>query len=184
MDVRKKYERYASLFSKAGILDDSITGMEWMERDYDSRTLKEVTEACSIFDFLNELLTILIIGTPNLIMLGHSLGFFVWKDNAFVSKEVFNKSISEIVVYPLNKATAYKDELGKITIKFVHDFLSKQDVLKSLTFHKLKIAKEGNFELTTIPAIVKRTPLSEDINMIVKVKMKNDWVNTIDIWYE
>jgi len=183
MDIRK-YSRYASLFHKPGIINDSITGMEWMESDYDFRTLKEVTELCSILEFLNELLTILTIGTPNLMMLGHSLGVFDWRNNALLSKEIFNKLISEIVMYPLNSTTAYKDELGRITIKFAKPVLQKHGVRKSLALHKINIDREDNFDLTTIPIIVKRFPLSEDINMIVKVKMKNDWVNMIDIWYE
>lgn len=174
MNLRKKNGRYASLFLKATILDDSITGMEWMESDYDSRTLKEVTEGSSVFEFLNELLTILIIGTPNLMMLSRSLGVFDWKNNALISKEVFNKLISEIVMYPLTKATVYKDELGKIAIKFSQDVLSKQDVLKWLTANNIAINSKDNFNLNTIPIIVKRIPLSETVEMFVKVSMKDD----------
>ncbi|NOS93977.1 MAG: hypothetical protein HOP30_18825 [Cyclobacteriaceae bacterium] len=180
----KKISRYASAFLRVGYLDGSLSGMEWMDREYDSRTLKEVTQSCSVSEFCNELLAILLIGTPNLSMLCYSWGVFDRKENFMISKVVFNKLISEIAIHPLDKTTAFKDELGRITINFAQTTLSKQDVLNLFTLHKIEIEHEDDLELTTIPTKVKRIPLDEYVDMMVKVKMRNDWVNMIDIWYE
>lgn len=100
MEIRM-YRRFQDLYHKPGILNDSITGMEWMEKDYDPRTLREITEDCSVFDYLNQLIEILMIGTPNYIFLAHSLGTFHWQNDAFESTDIFNKGISRIAMYPL-----------------------------------------------------------------------------------
>jgi hypothetical protein len=183
MEIRK-YLRYTSLYHKAGILDDSSTGMEWMDSDFDSRTLREVTELSSVFEFLNELLTVLLIGTPNIMMLEHSLGVFDWKNNVLVSEEIFNRSISKILIYPLNQAIAYKDELGRITIELSTEIFFHKDVLALLSFHKLSIDTESDSELTTFPVIVKRQPVNEEIRMYTKFKIKNEITTALEIWYD
>jgi len=179
------YRRFQDLYHKPGILNDSITGMEWMEVGYDSRTLREVTESCSLLEFLNELLTILIIGTPNYNILGHSVGVFNWKNDSFVSNEIFNKCIEKIVMYPFIKnSNAYKEELGRIEIELSQQIFTYNDALELLMFHNLEIHEDDKFEITTIPITVKRVPLSEEVNMIVKIKIENKMVTTMEIWYE
>jgi hypothetical protein len=180
----KKIGRYNDLYHRLGVMDHSFTGMEWMEEGYDSRTLKEVTESCSAVEFLSELFFILLISTPNYNALAHSLGVFDWKNNALFSKEVFNKWINKIIMYPLADSTAYREELGKITIELIQHSFMYSDAVKLLTLHKFEIQSEDGLEVITAPFLVKRIPSNEPANMIVSLKTKDRLVTSLDVWYE
>ena len=184
----KMHKKFVGLYHRPGILDDSTTGMEWMEKDYDFRTLREVTENCSVSDYLNQLLEILLINTPNYISFAHSLGTFQWKNDTFASTEIFNKEILKITMYPLAKTTAYKEELGEIIIEFPNKSLLYSGVLEMLAFHRFQKQRENDDVITSSAFLcsrkMRRMPINEEIILNVTLNAHEMFVSCISFSYQ
>ena len=183
MDKFRSVGRYSSMHMRIGVIDDRLTGMEWMDTNYDTRTFREVTENAKVIEFLRHLLIVLIIDTPNFDCLGNSLGCFTKSNNIIKSDFLYNKEIYSILMFPLYNSK-FDAELRKMEIRIKKGKCSKAELISLFNEFSLKVNEQDRILLAG-PVKVSSDIIQFTAELHIKAVMdSHDFLQTLTAEYK
>jgi len=172
-----KQRKYEGMYFRVGVIDDSDDSMDWMEPDYDDRTLKDITESSSVAVLLENLIDIFVLDTPNIEMLSTSLGEFTQTDGVLFSKKVYNRNISDIELHSI-KTSNFSSETSKVIIRIIEKTLLKKDFETTLKKYSLEL-----LDNEMVIAKVENSLVSFNAELNMRVLFNNDYVDTVILSY-
>lgn len=130
--MKKMNRKYELLSSRQGLVDGLFSSMEWMEDNYDNRTIKQLTENVKNVEFIREMIDILSFDVVNVDYLSLELGFFDIYERVYISKICFNENVQQIKLFLEDQTKWPKTELKSIEVEFKSLF--KTDDIEGLIF--------------------------------------------------
>ena len=171
-----KQRKYDDMYLRAGVINDEDP-MGWMELDYDERTLKDITKNSSPIVFLENLLDILKVDSPNINFLSNSLGEFIKKDRVLYSNSVYNKAVKSIELFSVEKSK-FDTETSKIVMQFEESLIIKNIVEDLLELNSIdELRKNKNISKVENPLV------SFSADLICEISLDEDYIDKITFEY-
>ena len=142
--MRKIGRKYELLSSRFGLSGSPFSSMEWMEENYNTQTIKKLTENVGIIQFIKEIIDVLSFDIVNIDYLSLELGYFNINERQYISNLCFNEKIHQIKLF-LEDQTKWSDsEINSLEIELKELFNLKEVEELFLELGFLKLVSDTN----------------------------------------
>lgn len=173
----EKKEKYNGLYSRPGIINETYSGLEWMDINYDSKSLKDIIKDSTSTDLIGHLLDVLLKDTPNIEAFCSAFGSFVEQNSIYISQKLDNDFLDKVLIYRMENSK-FKTETKELLLFFKEESFKSKDLEKVLMHYGFNWKNNESSK-----KLVKSNIANFNMNLWVRARINNDYVEKLSFEY-